>query len=439
MSQLSEVEVQSSSGAWLGGAHIVDYRPEVQTVMVSFYNDPNRCDECSISTIRFISSDTGAATKKFSVGDCVEIRVDLHDQTEIPQWFPGMIINFKGDFYVCEYNNCGQIAKDVFELSALRYPNNNKCLTSDNIHRTEVEIPDDLINYCESHKDEHIEFRKSCGAMSVRYNNGKLVVLSRTDVSGRVEMLKEFHVTNLQQKMKLAERVSDLTEALQQSKMVAESNCERFAVDRQLLKYVVGARGVNINNARSIPGIIHIGIDDKTNIVSIYAETAEAATEARQLLEYTEEHYFVPKKLVGRIIGQKGKSIQDVIDRSHVYKMTILSADDAKNIDGADDPSITVFKILGTRSNNANAKALMDYLIHSLKEIKSLQDETLLIEDQIKTYRVGGNVTYNCTNGNGQGDYNNDAALKKKTRIDVCEAKVPEISLMVASVERNPI
>ena len=59
-----------------------------------------------------------------------------------------------------------------------------------------------------------------------------------------------------------------------------------------------------------------------------------------------------------------------------MLKIKVLSAEDAKNIDGADDPSVTVCQFIGTRSNNENAKALLDYLVSFLKEIETLQVNT---------------------------------------------------------------
>jgi hypothetical protein len=99
--------------------------------------------------------------------------------------------------------------------------------------------------------------------MSVRYIAGKLVLLSRKDVSRRVDMIGEFHIKNLQQKKHLAERVVEAQKALEQSKLVAErfvnrndflkmiSSCsEKFTVDPDLLKFVVGHKGINIQKAR---------------------------------------------------------------------------------------------------------------------------------------------------------------------------------------------
>ena len=71
--------------------------------------------------------------------------------------------------------------------------------------------------------------------------------------------------------------------------------------------------------------MIQIEICDEPASVSIFAESKEAAQKARQvscgltlqefhifiqILEFCEDIYLVPRKMVGRLIGQKGKSIQ---------------------------------------------------------------------------------------------------------------------------------
>ena len=63
-------------------------------------------------------------------------------------------------------------------------------------------------------------------------------------------MLKEFHIRNLQQKNKIFEKMNDLTKTLEESKLVAEAAVETFKVDRDLLKFVVGSKGSNIQAAR---------------------------------------------------------------------------------------------------------------------------------------------------------------------------------------------
>ena len=59
-------------------------------------------------------------------------------------------------------------------MPALRHPNKNKCLTKDDIYRTEIELPEDIFDYCQENLDVHRDFERASGAMAVRYTNGKI-------------------------------------------------------------------------------------------------------------------------------------------------------------------------------------------------------------------------------------------------------------------------
>ena len=63
-------------------------------------------------------------------------------------------------------------------------------------------------------------------------------------------MLREFHIKNLQQKMRLAERMVGLNQTLAENKLIAEANVEKFTVDADMVRFVVGQKGVNIKRAR---------------------------------------------------------------------------------------------------------------------------------------------------------------------------------------------
>ena len=93
------------------------------------------------------------------------------------------------------------------------------------------------------------------------------------------------------------------------------------------------------------------------------------------------------------------------MDRSKIIKAVVLTKEDAADsgIEGVDEVT-TAFKFIGTKSNISNARALMDYIVHSHKEIDSImvssfsfrlyqtkiliQDTTVQIEGQIKDYKV---------------------------------------------------
>ena len=179
----------------------------------------------------------------------------------------------------------------------LRKPNENKPLSVESFSRVVVNLPTDLHEYCQANDHVHADFIKACKAMSCRYDDGKLILLAQSDIVKRVEMMQEFHIKNLQQKMKLAERMVGLNQTLAENRMIAEASVEKFSVDSDMVRFVVGQKGVNIKQARynlrssstitdfnlfrKVEGVMRIDIND--NVVSIFAKTAEAAKQARQV------------------------------------------------------------------------------------------------------------------------------------------------------------
>jgi len=81
------------------------------------------------------------------------------------------------------------------------------------------------------------------------------------------------------------------------------------------------------------------------------------------------------------------------VDKSKIIKAVVLTKDDAagSGIEGVNNIT-TAFKFIGTKSNISNARALMDYIVHSHNEIDSILDTTVQIEGQIKDYQVDSKI-----------------------------------------------
>jgi len=397
MSLLGEIEVRIGVNAWLGGASIVDIEPNSipQTVTVSFADCVGSSEKYEVANIRLAPNKKEIQESvEYKIGDLVDLRRQQQQTGRCPVWIAATVSAIKGDFYVCDFvlDSEAQITKDVVGVADLRSANPNGPLSISNLFRTTIELPPEVHEFCRIRPAEHKDLQRSCEAISVRYDDGKLVIVSGKEVGTRVEMLKEFHIRNLIQKSKLAEKVNDLNTTLERTRIIAESISEKFQVDSDLLKYVLGQKGVNIQRARQVKGVIQINIDDRKDnrgaTISIYAETEDAAKQARQILEFSEDHYLCPKKLVGRIIGQQGKSIQDIVDMSNILKAKVLSPKDAIEAKiETKEGTMTVFKFIGTKNNIENAKALMDYLVNSHIELDLLMSEKVQLENEIRNYK----------------------------------------------------
>ena len=209
----------------------------------------------------------------FSTGDQCELyRED--DQG----WFNGTVVNTKGGFYVCEFESNGQLTKDVVDAADLRQANTNQTLSSQSFTRVVVDVPTDLADFCsKSSAQVHSDFQRACEAFSCQYSEQKLILLADKDIKKRVQMLREFHIKNLQQKMRLAERMVGLNQTLAENKLMAESHVEKFVVDADLVRFVVGKGGVNIKRARYfwLNIILRESIRQQTKLNLVLNQTAE--------------------------------------------------------------------------------------------------------------------------------------------------------------------
>ena len=108
----------------------------------------------------------------------------------------------QGGFYVCEFVHFGQAASDVFEGQSLRQPNMNPCLSSDDFFKAEVEIPQELHEFCQTHSDAHRDFQKACEAMTIQYINGTVPSSSKVSTAEKsTSFFQHFH--NTQNKFKV--------------------------------------------------------------------------------------------------------------------------------------------------------------------------------------------------------------------------------------------
>ncbi|XP_075195020.1 RNA-binding protein FXR1-like [Anomaloglossus baeobatrachus] len=245
-----------------------------------------------------------------------------------------------------------------------------------------VDVPEDLREAC-AHKSMHEKFKKAVGACEVYFapETCQLVVCSASNVTKkRVAILSDMHLQCLRTKWLISAQMEEDTRRLECMKQLTAEFQEVVVVKKSLIGLALRALRRNIQQAKKVPGITAVELEEHSGTFQIYGKTEEAVKTARKLLDFVEEVTQVPRELVKKLIGRNGRVMQEMVDASDVMRVRLEVHHKARL---PCEVSMVPCVMVGTKECVENVRVLLEYRLGYLEELKQMDLERQKIAEKL--------------------------------------------------------
>ncbi|KAI0990655.1 hypothetical protein GJ496_008117 [Pomphorhynchus laevis] len=314
--------------------------------------------------------------QSFNAGDECEVYTQINKEGPFG-WRPIVIKMVRGEFYMFTFKNGDH---DVSEADNFRLKSTASHIIPSTIFKFTATVHPPLIE-CASDINNHRELKKHLSPAKISFDDNTkeiTVVTTSTSVLARAKMMMDLHLKFLEAKAGLIKRTKMVQQQLDgisqprdTKKELNAKHVEEFTVKESLMGLAIGSNGNNINQAKHLPGVLHIEVDEN-KVFHVYADSKRAAEDARRLLEFDERVLRIPRKKIGRIIGKNGSTMQEMVDRSGVVRVKVEG--DQEN-QGEELEFVTIM-LTGTVESITNMTVIVDYFLMHIEEVDNLIAET---------------------------------------------------------------
>lgn len=281
-------------------------------------NSRNQEEAVEERRVRWGTLQTDASIIEYNVGDFIEV---LHSTTpEDPKgWCLAKIIHKRDEFYFVHYENYDNIYDEIVLLDQIRPVNARGGPTLEEVKREAVRVPQEIVAWCSTEDCEQklasIISKSKAYNVSYRPVENLIVCVGETKPVDKASILAKFVVDHQCELIHLENENTKISKSIESKRQKIKSEAvEEVFVPKELVGLIIGKGGANITYVKQEYGVgIHIIEHDSENH-----------------REFTETEIPEDKALI-RIFGKDPKWVKAAKKEIYLEKETIEV--DASKID----------------------------------------------------------------------------------------------------------